>query len=145
MSGPSRPAPTRLKFDIASDFMKGRDVQQRILEAVGAHAYHENAVFAIKLALDEAMINAIKHGNKLDPHKRVRIEANISPQLAEIIIEDEGPGFDPASVPDPTLEENLEKTGGRGLLLILAYMTSAEWSNAGRRLRMTRVNADEAK
>jgi serine/threonine-protein kinase RsbW len=145
MSQPTRAASTRLRFDIPSDFMRGREVQEKILEAVAQHGYVEDAVFAIKLALDEAMINAIKHGNKLDPGKRVKVSAEVGPDLADITIIDQGPGFVREDVPDPTLEENLEKTGGRGLLLIEAYMTSADWTDSGRHLRMTRRNAAMAR
>jgi serine/threonine-protein kinase RsbW len=115
---------------------------RRILEEVDRHHYTENASFAIKLALDEALINAIKHGNQLDPAKRVQIEASVTPEEAEIIIQDHGVGFEREAVPDPTLEENLEKSGGRGILLIEAYMTSAQWTDRGRRLRMVRRNND---
>jgi serine/threonine-protein kinase RsbW len=134
--------PTRLRFDIPSDFAHGRDVQQRIMDAVERHRFTENAAFAIKLALDEAMINAIKHGNKLDPSKRVKIEVEVSDTEADIVIHDQGEGFLREHVPDPTLEENLEKAGGRGILLIEAYMTRAEWSDHGRRLHMIRRNDD---
>lgn len=134
--------PTRLRFDIPSDFVHGRDVQERIMQAVERHHFTENAAFAIKLALDEAMINAIKHGNKLDPRKRVRIEVEVSDSQADIVVHDQGEGFLREEVPDPTLEENLEKAGGRGILLIEAYMTRAEWSDHGRRLHMTRRNDD---
>lgn len=132
--------PTRLRFDIPSDFEHGRDVLEQIMDAVARHRFTENATFAIKLALDEAMINAIKHGNKLRPDKRVTIEATVSDELADIVIHDQGEGFTRDAVPDPTLDENLEKAGGRGILLIEAYMTSAHWSDRGRRLHMVRRN-----
>lgn len=145
MSSPARSTPTRLRFDIPSDFMRGREVQEKILEAITQHGYVDDAVFAIKLALDEAMINAIKHGNRLDPTKRVKVQVEVGPEVADITIVDQGPGFKREDVPDPTLEENLEKTGGRGLLLIEAYMSSAEWTDMGRHLHMTRRNSQFAK
>lgn len=140
MSSSGGNPPTRLRFDIPSDFASGRDVQEQIMAAVERHHFTENATFAIKLALDEAMINAIKHGNKLCPDKRVTIEATVSDELADIVIYDQGDGFLRDEVPDPTLDENLEKAGGRGILLIEAYMTSAQWSDHGRRLHMVRRN-----
>jgi len=57
-----------------------------------------------------------------------------------IVIEDEGSGFARALVPDPTLEENLEKSSGRGIHLIEAYMNEVRWSRGGRRLRMVKKN-----
>ncbi|MGH7176524.1 MAG: ATP-binding protein [Tepidisphaeraceae bacterium] len=125
---------------IPSDYAAARDVQKRILDDVRGHNFSQDCVFAIQLALEEALINAIKHGNKLDPSKHVHVEAAISPDQAEIIIEDEGPGFQRSNVPDPTLEQNLEKCSGRGILLIEAYMNSVTWSNQGRRVRMIKKN-----
>jgi serine/threonine-protein kinase RsbW len=135
----------RLEFDIPSDYAHARTVMDAILAAVEKHRFVENAVFGIKLALDEAMINAVKHGNKLDPNKRVQVWVKVSPAVCDITIQDEGPGFNPDAVPDPTLEENLEKSGGRGLLLIRHYMSTADWTDRGRRLHMTRVNHDDAR
>ena len=91
-------------------------------------------------ALEEALINAIKHGNKEDPKKQVKIQATITPEQAEFIIEDQGPGFNKDDVPDPTAIENLDKPSGRGILLIEAYMTEAQWTHNGRKLRMVRKN-----
>ena len=120
--------------------MQGREVQSAIISSIEKYGFHKDSVFSIKLALEEAMINAIKHGNKLDPAKKVHVEARIDPRQAEIIIEDEGPGFDRSKVPDPTLEENLCKCSGRGILLIESYMSSAKWTKHGRRLTMVRKN-----
>jgi serine/threonine-protein kinase RsbW len=120
-----------------------QDIQRKILAAVEKSGFTPHSVFAIKLALEEAMINAIKHGNKLDPTKNVHIEAKVTPKVAQITIEDEGPGFKRSHVPDPTLEENREKCSGRGILLIESYMNSAQWSHNGRRLRMIKRNGEE--
>lgn len=129
-----------MKLTIPSELVASRDVQKAILDEVARFGYDEGAVFAIKLALEEALINAIKHGNKQDPGKRVHVESNVTDKQVEIIVEDEGPGFDAREVPDPTMEENLEKCSGRGILLIRAYMTEVEYSKGGRRLRMVKVN-----
>jgi len=133
---------TTLRFRFPSDFNESRGVRKRILSEIERQHYVPDAIFAITLALDEALINAIKHGNKLDPTKTVKVEATITPTQTEIIIEDEGPGFDRASIPDPTTEDNLHRLHGRGLMLIEAYMDEVEYSNGGRRLRMVRRNAN---
>lgn len=132
-----------LKFTIPSDFAAGRDVQKRILDDVSRLGFNSHCQFAIKLALEEALINAIKHGNRLDPKKKVHIEAKVTSKQLEITIEDEGPGFTRGDVPDPTREENLEKCSGRGILLIEAYMNSVQWSRGGRRVKMVKKNADD--
>jgi serine/threonine-protein kinase RsbW len=131
-----------LEFSIPSDFASGRDAQKKILDEVADRGFNSQSAFAIKLALEEAMINAIKHGNKLDPKKKVHIKTRITPLQAEIEIEDEGPGFDRGDVPDPTCEENIEKCSGRGILLIEAYMNNVEWSHGGRRVRMIKRNEE---
>jgi serine/threonine-protein kinase RsbW len=130
---------------IPSDFTAAREVQKRILDDVKDNAYSAQAAFAIQLALEEALINAVKHGNKFDVSKKVHVQASIDPKQAKIVVEDEGTGFDPSGVPDPTLEENLEKCSGRGILLIGAYMDNVEWTNGGRCLRMTKKNEDGEK
>jgi serine/threonine-protein kinase RsbW len=127
-----------LTFVIPSDFAEGRHVQDRIMQEVERCRYDPDSVFAIKLALEEALINAIKHGNKLDKKKKVKVEATVTEEQAEIQIEDEGPGFQRDSVPDPTAEENLERLHGRGILLMEAYMNAVEWSRGGRRIRLVR-------
>ena len=129
-----------MKLTIPSDYAASRDVQKTILDEVARCNYAPGAFFGIKLALEEAMINAIKHGNKLDPAKHVHLDYTVTPAKFEITIEDEGPGFDLSTVPDPTAEENLEKCSGRGILLIRAYMTQSEYSNQGRRLHMLKLN-----
>jgi hypothetical protein len=74
----------------------------------------------------------------LDPKKHVKIEASVTPKQAEIVIEDEGPGFDRKAVPDPTLDENIEKCSGRGILLMESYMNCVEWTKGGRRVRLVK-------
>jgi serine/threonine-protein kinase RsbW len=129
-----------LSFTIDSDYEQGRHVQDQIVRQIEQTGFAEQSVFAVKLALEEALINAIKHGNKLDPSKKVHIEAHLDPARVQISIEDEGPGFDRKSVPDPTADENLCKCSGRGILLIEAYMNSVEWTNNGRRVTMVKLN-----
>jgi serine/threonine-protein kinase RsbW len=129
-----------VKFTIQSDYTEAREVQKRILDEVARYEYHGNSAFAIKLALEEGLINAVKHGNRHDAKKKVHVEAHVTQAQTEIIIEDEGTGFDRTCVPDPTANENLEKCSGRGILLIEAYMDIVEWSKQGRRMRMVKQN-----
>ena len=112
-------ADVRLTFEIRSELAAGRDVQTRILDALRDSGFEGNNFFAVNLALEEALVNA---------------------KRAEIMIEDEGPGFDRAAVPDPTTADNLEKCSGRGILLIEAYMNRVTWDRGGRRLRMVKLN-----
>ncbi len=90
------------------------------------------------LALQEAFINAVRHGNQMDPDKEVKIEYLVDPEKFEISVTDEGEGFDPEAVPDPRCGENLYKPNGRGLLLMRAYMDAVEYNEKGNRVRMVR-------
>ncbi len=125
---------------IPSDYNAGRELQERILEDVQRHGFSTDNTFAIRIALEEALVNAIKHGNRHDPGKKIRVEARVTKKRAEITIEDEGPGFNRSRIPDPTLEENLHKCSGRGILLIESYMDGVHWSRGGRRLKMVKEN-----
>jgi len=130
---------------IASSYDDAREVQTLIRDELDKARFDDDSQFAIKLALEESLINAIKHGNKLDRTKQVHVEWKITPQFAEIIIEDEGPGFDRDTVPNPTEEDNLEKLTGRGLLLIESYMDSVEYSKGGRRVKLMKKNQNRGR
>src|SRR5271170_2479927 len=73
---------------IKSDYPPKRELQREIHQAIEAHGYDHDMAFGIKLALEEALTNAIKHGNKLDSSKKVKVTARISPERVEMIVED---------------------------------------------------------
>src|SRR4051812_13881788 len=143
VGGANGAAVDTVRVTIPSEFAAGFTVQQQILDSAAKHGFGDQCLFALKIAVEEALVNAIKHGNKLDKNKHVTIEAEISPKHAEITIADEGPGFERGDVPDPLAEENLEKPSGRGILLIESYMTKVSWDQGGRRVRMVK-SADDA-
>jgi serine/threonine-protein kinase RsbW len=98
------------------------------------------------VALDEAFVNAVKHGNKFDAHKLVRITADVSNAEAKFTIEDEGEGFDVNSIPDPLDPENLFKSSGRGVLFIYNIMDEVKYNDRGNRLTMVKkAPADESR
>ena len=86
--------------------------------------------------MDEAFVNAVKHGNKFNAEKLIRITAEISPQEARFTIEDEGEGFDVNAIPDPLDPQNLFKTSGRGVLFIYNIMDEVKYNERGNRLTM---------
>jgi serine/threonine-protein kinase RsbW len=96
-------------------------------------------IFSIKLAVQEALVNAIKHGNGMDPNKRIFIRYRICSERFDIHIVDEGRGFNPDEVPNAVAEENWERPGGRGLLLMRHYMTAVVFHVPGNRLSMSMV------
>lgn len=107
---------------IPSDTEEAHRLQLQIAEALKACQFSEREIFGIKLALEEALVNAIKHGNRLDRNKKVYVAYHVCAEEFRIRIVDEGQGFNPEDVPDPTEVENLERPCGRGLLLMRYYM-----------------------
>lgn len=116
---------------IPSKSGEGQAVQERIVSLLEQLDYPMRDVFSVRLALEEALVNAIKHGNGMDPEKKVKIACRITTDRVWVRIEDEGPGFDLDALPDPTLEENLDKPSGRGILLMREFMTRVEYAENG--------------
>lgn len=110
--------------------------ESAILPVLENKGFGERAIFAVKLALEEAAINAIKHGNELDDTKKVTIGFAIDEDRAVITVADEGAGFRPEDVPDPTSAEHLLASSGRGLALIRAYMDEVRFNDAGNEITM---------
>jgi len=94
---------------IPSDLAVARQVQEEIEKLLATRRASEQEIFSVRLALEEALVNAIKHGNQMDRGKQVQICYRFLADRLEVQITDEGPGFDPTDVPDPTAVENLER------------------------------------
>jgi len=131
-----------LEVFIPSDPAEARRIQEEIETLLKAHHYGERDIFSIRLALEEALINAIKHGNRMDRSKKVHILYRVLPARFDIEISDEGNGFDPGDVPDPTAVENLERPCGRGLMLMRHYMTDVNFNPRGNSVQMSKVLAN---
>jgi serine/threonine-protein kinase RsbW len=126
------------------------------VEVVGTHmsklvGFDDDAMFDISIALREAAANAMKHGNKGDETKRVAIEFTASPDdhpsVLEILVRDEGEGFDPEQVANPLDPENLLKSSGRGIFLIRSYMDEVEHRRVpqgGMEIRMVKRRSAQA-
>ena len=119
------------EIDLPSQRGASRLVTDELLEQLGVHGWSPSDIFAIHLAAEEAIVNAIVHGNKLDPAKRVNVSCEVTPDVARIRITDEGDGFDPGQVPDCTAEDRLEMPGGRGVMLMKSFMTRIEYNAKG--------------
>ena len=124
---------------IASDPIEARRVQDQIESLLKSQQFGDKDIFSIRLALEEALVNAIKHGNRCDRSKKVHISFRILPERFDVSITDEGNGFDPSEVPDPTAIENLERPCGRGLMLMRHYMSNVCFSNSGSSVAMTKL------
>ncbi len=127
-----------VKLVIPSKLTELPGVQQVIIQKAEALGYGREEVFAIRLALDEAVTNAIHHGNANDPSKHVTVEYQVDDQAVRIKVTDEGGGFCPDRLPDPTLEDNLATPNGRGVMLIQAYMSEVQFNRCGNCISMVK-------
>jgi serine/threonine-protein kinase RsbW len=128
-----------VEVTIPSDLAETKRIQSEIKDALHGARYSEHDVFAIMLALEEALVNAVKHGNQLDQDKRVFISYKVTAERFDITIADEGQGFNPDEVPDPTAIENIERPCGRGLLLMRGFMTEVQYHGKGNVVSMSKV------
>jgi serine/threonine-protein kinase RsbW len=120
------------------------DMQQcmgQVLRAMQSAGYSQKDLFGTRLALEEALVNAIRHGHRSDTRKRVEVRFHISDQQLLLQIQDEGPGFDPDGLPDPLSPENLERPGGRGVFLMRHYMTWVQFNETGNCVTLCRVRS----
>ncbi len=129
------------KFTIPSNAGAGRRVQQVILEQLRRHQWDEHDLFCVHLATEEALVNAIKHGNHYDADKRVRIRCRVSPALVRIEVADEGPGFDLSQVPDPRDPCQLESPCGRGIMLMRSFMSRVQFNKLGNQVILEKERA----
>ena len=117
---------------IPSTTEAGQALLERIVGKIETlETFSPKDVFGIRLALDEAIVNAIKHGNGFHPEKTVRVNCLIEDALFRIEIADQGSGFCLEDVPDPTEEENLERPCGRGIMLMRSFMSKIEYNSTG--------------
>ena len=114
-----------------------------ILSGLEANNFSEEDIFAVHLAMEEAFLNAVKHGNKMDSSKKVKVDYSASSDKVKISITDEGNGFDPGILPDPRCGENIYKAEGRGVFLIRSYMSAVEFNEQGNCIRMIRYKESQ--
>ncbi len=127
---------------VPSECNAGRAVIDLFLARLEALKWNKRDLFSIRLAMEEAVVNAIEHGNDLDPLKRVHVVCRISADSAFIQITDEGPGFDPGAIPDPTDHDHLECPGGRGVMLMRSFMTEVFFNERGNRVTLVKRRTD---
>ena len=115
------------------------DVEESVIEALAQTSFSDVELFAVRLALDEALANAIRHGNGADPCKKVFVRFCMEDARITISVRDEGRGFDVTNIPDPTEDERLELPCGRGLLLMKSYMDSVTFNECGNEVTMVKT------
>lgn len=139
VSGPSRKDDGReMKTKIANDSHLLKEVSKELIRQLQEKGVDEDIVFDVHVGFEEALRNAMVHGNRSIPGKQVTVEAEISDLAVTICVEDEGDGFDPAKLPDPTKQENLLKESGRGVYLMRHLMDEIRYENGGRRVVMVK-------
>ena len=132
------PAGQTFNLTIPSDTAAGMAVQNRILDTLEGMGYTDRDLFGMRLALEEALVNAIKHGNKLSDDKVVKVACKLNGRSARVVIRDQGEGFDPGDVPDPTADENLDRPCGRGIMLMRSFMTEVSYADRGREVTLVK-------
>jgi serine/threonine-protein kinase RsbW len=114
---------------------------ETVAAAMNTHGYSDQDIFGLRLALEEALINAIKHGHQYDPGKQVSVRYRIRPEHVVVDVQDEGPGFDPTAVPDATAPENWERPSGRGVLLMRTYTSWLRYNRQGNGVRLCKYSS----
>lgn len=113
-------------------------ITERIIKKLESFNLPQNILFDLKLAFNEALINAAKHGNQSDKNKDIYFRLEKKNNKLEILIKDQGQGFDYAILELPVSAENLTKTSGRGIFLIKKFMDEVKYSDGGSKLKMVK-------
>ena len=117
---------------------------ERLMRDMSALGFPAKDLFGTRLALHEAVVNALKHGHGSDITQAVSIRYSLTPERIVLEVEDQGPGFNPSAVPNPTAAENLEKPNGRGILLMRSFMSLVRYSERGNRVTLCRFSSARA-
>lgn len=127
-----------LHTEIPSSKDAAHDVIEQLLQAVGAAGWEGRDYFHIQMAIEEALVNAVTHGNKESPDKVVELEFKVAAETVYMRIKDQGEGFCPDELPDPRDDEHLECTNGRGVMLIREMMTQVHYNDMGTEVTMVK-------
>jgi len=115
------------------------DIEDDVVQKMATFGYEEDAIFSVRVAIEEAFANALLHGHRRDTSRTIDVEWCVTESYVEFMIADQGRGFDPASIPDPTADENLTIPSGRGLAMMNAFMDEIERNKRGNKVRMKHV------
>ena len=129
--------------EIPSDTAVGSALVGELLDAMMEREWPGGDLFRIQLAYEEAIVNAIRHGNRCDPEKTVVVDMTCDNERVTIKITDQGEGFDPQAVPDPRQDDLLDAPGGRGVLLISEIMSEVHYNDRGNQITMVKIKGDD--
>lgn len=129
---------------IPSDLDIAHAIIEELMQAMSTANWPGGDMFRVQMAIEEAIVNAIEHGNKRDISKKVRVIFRVEDQSAYMQITDEGEGFDHRNVADPTEEDRLDKPRGRGVMLIRELMSEAHYNEPGNQVTMIKHRSNES-
>ena len=132
--------PSKWKYDqkIESDPDRCAPIIAQLLDELAQRNWPNKDAFGIHMAMEEAILNAIRHGNKCQPDKFVHVVMELDDIQFTSTVTDEGPGFDPENVPDPTDDSNLDKCTGRGVMLIKHFVDEATYNARGNSVALSK-------
>lgn len=122
------PQSRTVKLDVASRLEMLEMVQTALHHVAGMAGFDEDATHYMSVAVREAVVNAMKHGNRMEEDKRVAVNLVLHPKRLEVTVRDQGPGFAPDDVPDPLAPENLLKANGRGIFFMRSFMDEVSYA-----------------
>lgn len=125
-------------YQINSDLKNILPTSLEIFQKLKSQNIKEDILFDVRLCLEESLVNAIKHGNKEDKKKKVFITVKLLPHTVEILVKDEGRGFDYSNLASPIEKENIRNTSGRGVFLIKKLMDTVDFLNGGTTIKMVK-------
>ena len=133
--------PARRRIEIGLRVPTDLDVVEEAVDLVARHCVASGvppkaARFKVRVVLCEALANAIVYGNKFDPAKRVEVAVEVEDEILTLHVRDEGEGFDPALIPDPTTPDRLKNIDGRGLFLIQQLVDEVHHNDTGNAICM---------
>jgi len=126
----------QVKLDLHSTKDSINQVADLLSDAFDQLGLDEEAVFDIRLAVQEAVVNAVEHGNRSDPNRMVHVLCQVDDDAITVTVTDEGDGFDPSAVPDPTQPENILREHGRGIFLMRNLCDDVRYNEKGNAVTM---------
>ncbi len=136
--------PWTLDRVISSCTDEGQTAIQELMGALVEQGWDGSEFFQVNMAAEEAVVNAIEHGNKRDPCKSVHLVFRVSRSEIYLEITDQGAGFNPATLPDPTEEDLIDKPRGRGVMLIKEFMSEVHYNDRGNSVVMIKRRSEES-